>query len=232
MKQWLIIGLVVAGIGYWLWRGATAPTPGEVVTDLGRNHVTDISGMEYNSNPPTSGKHFPVWAKRGVYDQVISDGYLIHSLEHGYIVISYNCSQSEKLKVQNENLFTVYAHEGDEIPAGEPHPATGSAKTLMLMTVNLPKGMSAFTPENPPAKEVELPESFANDQCQQLTNTFKGFYESHKSKRLIVVPRPNLDGQLTLTAWGRILKMGEWDEKQAEVFVNAWENRGPEQTVE
>ena len=91
--NWLLVIGICLGVSYWLFKVFTRPLPGEAVPDMGRDHVTDIAGVNYNSNPPTSGPHFPVWAKRGVYDRFISDGYLIHSLEHGYIILSYDCTK-------------------------------------------------------------------------------------------------------------------------------------------
>jgi len=96
---WILILGLVFGLGYWGYKGLTKPLPGQKFDDLGREHVNDISNITYNSNPPTSGTHFPVWAKKGVYDRMISDGYLVHSLEHGYIVINYNC-EDPSLKSQ------------------------------------------------------------------------------------------------------------------------------------
>ena len=62
--------------------------------------------------------------------------------------------------------------------------------------------------------------------------TLKNFYERYKNKRLIVVSRPGLDVRVALTAWNRILKLGSWDESQVEAFVRAFENQGPEKTME
>src|SRR5436190_19459146 len=87
-----IILVIVGLIGYWIYKSITTPLPGVATKDLGREHVTDISGVTYDTNPPSSGTHFPIWAKSGIYDRVLSEGYLIHSQEHGYIVISYNCA--------------------------------------------------------------------------------------------------------------------------------------------
>ena len=86
-----VVVAIFVYLGFSLYKSATKTLPGQEVPDIGAEHSNDISGVSYNSNPPTSGKHFPIWAKKGIYDRVISDGYLIHSLEHGYIVISYNC---------------------------------------------------------------------------------------------------------------------------------------------
>src|SRR3989338_6969063 len=89
----VVVSLAVAVFLGWLIVASSKPLPGQKIADLGRDHVTDISDVTFNSNPPTSGTHFPIWAKRGVYDRVLSDGYLSHSLEHGYIILSYNCEK-------------------------------------------------------------------------------------------------------------------------------------------
>ncbi|MBI4035209.1 MAG: DUF3105 domain-containing protein [Candidatus Chisholmbacteria bacterium] len=233
----VIVGTVVVAIigwgGYKIISGGKIEQVGELVEDLGREHVRDIAGISYNSNPPTSGKHFPVWAKKGVYDRVISDGHLIHSLEHGYIIVSYDCT-----KLQTTGYWPlaskVYAHEeGDDIPEGEPHSATDSASSpLMQMKFGGTGAMSWFTSENPPEAEIELPESFQSKECQDLVGSLKNFYEKNKSKRVIVVPRVGMGTSVAVTAWNRILKFNVWDEGIAQKFVEAWNNKGPEKTVE
>ena len=247
MNKWvlrLIFLAIFAGGGYWLYQRYTQPVVGEAVADLGREHVTDISEVVYNSNPPTSGAHFVVWAKDGVYDRVISDGHLIHSLEHGYVIVSYDCSQlnnSKTQKLQN-SIFKAYAHEeGDEIPADQPHEASDGAvlgggevatSSGGLTRPNVTAGMSAFPPENPPDVQVELPGVFGTESCKQLQGQLKDFYESNKNKRLIVVPRLGMETVVALTAWNRILKLSSWDESQTGLFMDQWENKGPEKTVE
>jgi len=107
MRSGLIIGVaavVVLGIGWLVWSGlrpeATVSGPSgpgqppglEVVEfpDQGRDHV--LPGEQhppYNSNPPTSGWHFPQPAPWGFYNSELADGLLVHNLEHGGIWISY-----------------------------------------------------------------------------------------------------------------------------------------------
>lgn len=107
----LVIGLLFVGLlgigGWFLTKELMKPPPGQSVADQGREHVEEAKWktFAYNSNPPTSGPHDPVWTKPGVYTQPQGDGHLVHSLEHGYIVISYNCemkSQMTNLKSQND----------------------------------------------------------------------------------------------------------------------------------
>lgn len=54
-------------------------------------HVTECSPITYATNPPTSGEHYPIWARFRAYDHPIPRGYWVHNLEHGAVVVTYNC---------------------------------------------------------------------------------------------------------------------------------------------
>jgi len=41
--------------------------------------------------PPSSGNHYPVWPVYKAYDQPVPWGFLVHGLEHGSIIVVYNC---------------------------------------------------------------------------------------------------------------------------------------------
>lgn len=238
-----VVVAIIIFLGFSLYKSTTKTLPGQEVADIGAEHTNDISGITYNSNPPTSGTHFPVWAKKGAYDRVISDGYLIHSLEHGYVVISYNCQSGragERESMSLENLITstlqlfnspalVSAHETDE-PHEEPLESTSSAAPLTRMLIKLEGNMSAFTPENPPDDEIGLPGEFQSEDCKKLVGELAKLLEYRQ--RVIVVPRPSLDTKIALTAWGRVDKMDDFDEVRIKEFIKAFHNRGPEQTVE
>ena len=248
---WILVIGVLGGGGYWLYKEATKPLPGQEVADLGQEHVTDISSVNYNSDPPTSGPHFAVWAKKGTYDRVISDGHLIHSLEHGYIVISYDCTKKisnlqpallrKALLAGNSQFSTpvVLAHETDE-PHEEPQPeadrptddATKSSETKPLTKLRIqPKGaMSWFTPEDAPPAEVELPKEFREAECDRLVEDLSSLLKDFQ--RVIIVPRPNMDTLIAIAAWGKIEKIDNLDLERIKTFAKAFHNRGPEQTSE
>ncbi len=60
--------------------------------NLGQDHVDpNLSHPPYNSVPATSGWHYPYTAEWGVHDRPIPDEYLVHNLEHGGVIIHYNC---------------------------------------------------------------------------------------------------------------------------------------------
>jgi hypothetical protein len=48
----------------------------------------------YNSTPATSGPHFPVWWQEwGVVDEELPDELVIHNMEHGGVIIRYDCPE-------------------------------------------------------------------------------------------------------------------------------------------
>ncbi len=65
------------------------PLVGQEVQILGRNHLPEGTEIQYNSNPPAGGPHYPVTAHAGIYDKAPEDGYIVHSLEHGAVVLWY-----------------------------------------------------------------------------------------------------------------------------------------------
>lgn len=63
---------------------------GESIPIVGRDHVPEGTRVaSYNSNPPTSGNHWPSPADWGIYLSPLPDEQLVHNLEHGGIWISY-----------------------------------------------------------------------------------------------------------------------------------------------
>lgn len=57
----------------------------------GATHVPICSYVGYGTSPPSSGNHYPVWAAYMTYDQPVPEGYWVHDLEHGGVVLTYNC---------------------------------------------------------------------------------------------------------------------------------------------
>jgi hypothetical protein len=104
LGRWVIVGglaIIVIGLGGFVLtnRAREAAWIGEVEagscgfdreTDAdagsGRNHV---ASPVYRVNPPSGGNHDPQPAPAGVYDggTVPDDGQLVHSLEHGYVIV-------------------------------------------------------------------------------------------------------------------------------------------------
>lgn len=209
-KNFIIVVIVILLMGAflaWLFVESSKPVPGTRITDLGRSHVPPGTQEEYNSNPPTSGKHYAEWTRAGIYDEPKEDGYLVHSLEHGYVIMSYNCDRkvtSVKGKVQARLITPVYAH-GIEEEASPSAIATGSG---------------------------ELSAEFKTEDCHKLVDQLISVYEKRGKRKLIVIPRPTLDAKIALTAWSYIDKMDSFDELRIEKFIDTHRDQGPEKTKE
>lgn len=99
-RRWTLIGIwgsaavvFVVMIFYLAWQELRPiPRTGVDVPIQGAAHIPVGAAHEpYNSDPPTSGPHYAEPASAGFYDEAPPDEQLVHSLEHGYVIISYNC---------------------------------------------------------------------------------------------------------------------------------------------
>lgn len=92
---WSIVGvvaLVLVGVGaFFLFRNVNAPLPGQKYPAQGNDHINPGQPHPpYDSNPPTSGWHYPTWPKPGIYTQALPEEYALHFEEHAGVVIHYN----------------------------------------------------------------------------------------------------------------------------------------------
>jgi len=102
---WVGGGVVLAGLVAALFALArpssrTVAAMGEAVPVEGANHVPEGTDPgPYNTRPPASGAHYGRPMSAGFYDEdaraqyPYPEGYLVHNLEHGYVVLWYDCAQ-------------------------------------------------------------------------------------------------------------------------------------------
>ncbi len=57
---------------------------------LTKNHLPETQTVEYNTVPGTSGDHWAQWSECGFFEEELPDERVVHNLEHGNIVVSYN----------------------------------------------------------------------------------------------------------------------------------------------
>jgi hypothetical protein len=98
-------------------------------------HVPNGSPITWNSNPPSSGPHYNMWARWGqTYTTPLDRGNWVHNLEHGGIVVTYNCSGCDAEVQAIEDLL-----------AGLPQDSlcTGGIRTRTIITADplLPPGV-------------------------------------------------------------------------------------------
>ena len=108
----IIAVLVIAGfvvpslVGLGGGAGQTVGSSYEYVSGVGqqhdimvtRQHVPESASVEYNSVPATSGDHWAQWSECGFFEQELPDERVVHNLEHGNIVVSYNLATPEEVE--------------------------------------------------------------------------------------------------------------------------------------
>lgn len=88
--------------------GASSDRPGTAYEIQPSEHIQPGGDHpSYNSNPPTSGWHYPQQADWGFYTEELSDERLVHNIEHGGIWISY-LDVSEETRSRLEDLAAEY----------------------------------------------------------------------------------------------------------------------------
>lgn len=60
----------------------------------------------------------------------------------------------------------------------------------------------------------------------ELTEEFDGQWDA-----VLAVPRPDMDVELTLTAWNHKMELDSFDEELIDAFVEAYRGRGPENPI-
>ncbi|MSP14112.1 MAG: DUF3105 domain-containing protein [Chloroflexi bacterium] len=168
--RYIIIGIgviiLLSLVGYKLVTETLRSQPGILFADQGQTHIQPGEAHPaYNSDPPTSGWHIIDPAPNGYHEVAPPDEQLVHNLEHGHIVIYFNCA----------------------------HPAAGDCNTLKNRIQDLAKSQ------------------------QQLW-------------KITIAPREKLDVPIILTAWRRMQKLEQFDEKLIVEFIQAYRDRGPEKT--
>jgi hypothetical protein len=95
-----VIVVVIVLIGFLAWN-ETRPLAGES-TQIMANASEHVSEGDdpgpFNTDPPTSGRHYASDFEAGFYEPsdpqvnvTYPEGYLVHNLEHGYVIYWYNC---------------------------------------------------------------------------------------------------------------------------------------------
>ncbi len=150
-----LVILVPTGINLY----GQSQLPGERFRNLGNVHIgTDAPTPSYNSNPPTSGPHYPSvgpWGTHTELSPALSDPYLIHNMEDAGVILWYR--------------------------AGTPQ-------------------------EN-----------------RERATALEGAYDARRYRRVVIVPRENMDTMYAMTAWQRLQTFEEIAPDQIDAFMEAYE---------
>jgi hypothetical protein len=128
-----------------------------------RKHTTSLSEhIEYDTNPPTSGRHYQEPAPDGAYGEAPQDEQLVHNLEHGRVIIWFKPSLPQEQRADLKALFDEDSYQMLLVPrpnmpyqvaasawSRDPVPnGTGRLMTCVRMTPDIFDALRAFRDEH------------------------------------------------------------------------------------
>jgi hypothetical protein len=146
------VGLLALVFIGWLVSRVAQPAAGEAVALMPATHVAEGSDPgAYNTDPPTSGPHYPGEYDARFYEEAdlpglptSHEGYLVHNLEHGYVIFWYNCAALASLDCTTlkEGIRTVMAQfDGVKLIA---FPRSSLTNPLVMTTWGRLRSFEAF----------------------------------------------------------------------------------------
>ncbi len=95
----------------------------------GQTHVELCSDVSYSTSPPTSGDHYGNWPQYKTYTTPLPYGFIVHGLEHGAVVFSYNCPDGCA-----DEVLAAQRMIDDALPSDEACAAQGMARQRVILT--------------------------------------------------------------------------------------------------
>ena len=87
-----VAGLAIAAaLGFGFWLAFLQPRPGESVPTSGSSDHRGAPSGGYSTSPPTSGPHLASVPDWGEYNGEMEEVEQVHALEHGAVLVQYNC---------------------------------------------------------------------------------------------------------------------------------------------
>ncbi len=89
-----------------------------------RVHLEDPDAkVDYSSNPPSEGNHFVVPAEDGAYEQAPATTQLVHTLEHGRVIVWFKKSLPAEQRANLKALFDEDTYQMVLVPNETKHSA-------------------------------------------------------------------------------------------------------------
>lgn len=150
--------------------------------DEGNNHLVACSATDYQTIPPSSGSHYPSWPAYKTYAQPVPWGYLVHGLEHGAVVVVYNCPGGCPAEVAAVQTWI------DALPTD---PSCGGEKSRVVLmpdpTLDVRWAASAW--------------AWTLRSCDFDALMFQQFFDEHYARAAEAICRSSVEIDQSATGW-------------------------------
>jgi hypothetical protein len=151
--------------------------------DEGANHIVACSNTSYRTVPPSSGPHYQRWPAYKTYAQPVPWGYLMHGLEHGAVVVVYNCPGGCLTEVAAAQAWINALPPADPLCPGEP------PRVILAPdpTLDVRWAASAW--------------GWTLRACAFDATMFQAFFDDHYNRSIESICRSSSDLDLAATGW-------------------------------
>ncbi len=131
-----------------------------------RGHTTSLSDrVKYNTNPPTTGRHYEIPAQDGIYGEAPQDEQLVHNMEHGRVIIWVKPSLPAKQRADIRAMVE-----------DDPY------QMVLVPRKNMPYAVAATAWDADPAPNGTGELLLCNDVNDKTFDALQSFRDEHRSQ--------------------------------------------------
>jgi hypothetical protein len=131
-----------------------------------RGHTTSLSDrVKYNTNPPTTGRHYEIPAQDGIYGKAPQDEQLVHNMEHGRVIIWVKPSLASKQRADIRAMVE-----------DDPY------QMVLIPRRNMPYAVAATAWDADPAPNGTGELLLCNDVNDKTFDALQAFRDEHRSQ--------------------------------------------------
>ena len=131
-----------------------------------REHTTSLSDrVKYNTNPPTTGRHYEIPAQDGIYGEAPQDEQLVHNMEHGRVIIWVKPSLPSKQRADIRAMVE-----------DDPY------QMVLVPRRNMPYAVAATAWDADPAPNGTGELLLCNDMNDKTFDALQAFRDEHRSQ--------------------------------------------------
>jgi hypothetical protein len=131
-----------------------------------RGHTTSLSDrVKYNTNPPTTGRHYEIPAQDGIYGEAPQDEQLVHNMEHGRVIIWVKPSLPSKQRADIRAMVE-----------DDPY------QMVLVPRRNMPYAVAATAWDADPAPNGTGELLLCNDVNDKTFDALQSFRDEHRSQ--------------------------------------------------
>jgi hypothetical protein len=137
-----------------------------------QDHTTSLDErVKYDTNPPSSGRHYQIPAEDGAYSEAPTDEELVHGLEHGRVIIWFKPNLP---KDQRADLKALYDED--------------TYQMFLVPRTNMPYAVAATAWNGDPLPNGRGQLLLCNEVTPEIYDALRAFRDEHRSRGPEPVP--------------------------------------------